>query len=178
MAFLFKSKKNQDRALHSREGPPGSQTSLQGASARVARNEKGSLERSTPTGSVNSVDNDGSMGSPDHGFGRQRGQSVDQQQQSSQSQPPLQQQPAQQSTGDLPVSSDFPLGQLRRRMFVMDAVELTLAYLVASKRTRGSIAALEPQCRPVSLVATKVNVHVVASEPFPAVWRRRQFRLV
>jgi hypothetical protein len=107
MAFLFKSKKNQDRALQSREGPPGSQTSLQGASARVARNDKGSLERSTPTGSVNSIDNDGSLGSPDQAFGRQRGQSVDQQQQA---QAPLQQ-PAQQQlpAGDLPVSSTSAL---------------------------------------------------------------------
>ncbi|KAB5559957.1 hypothetical protein GE09DRAFT_1172786 [Coniochaeta sp. 2T2.1] len=104
MAFLFKSKKNQekaDRALQSREGPP-SQSSLQSASARVARNDKGSLERSTPTGSVNSVDNDGSIGSPEQGFGRQRGQSVDRQVQSEQSQPPLQQ-IAQAPAGDLPL---------------------------------------------------------------------------
>jgi hypothetical protein len=105
MAFLFKSKKNQDRALQSRDGPPGSQTSLQSASARVARDDKSSLQRSTPTGSLNSIDNDGSMGSPDQGYARQRGQSVDQPQpmQMQQTQAPLQQ-TAQQPSADLPVS--------------------------------------------------------------------------
>ncbi|GAB1311644.1 Negative regulator of mitotic exit [Madurella fahalii] len=83
MAFLFKSKKNQDRALASRDGPG---SSMGGAAARV-RDEKGS--RSTPTGSLNSLDNDGSMGSPDQPYARQRGQSLDQQQQT----PPQMQQP-------------------------------------------------------------------------------------
>ncbi|KAM7205332.1 hypothetical protein V8F33_001163 [Rhypophila sp. PSN 637] len=87
MAFLFKSKKNQDRSLASRDGPPGSGPT---AASRI-RDEKGS--RSTPTGSLNSLDNDGSAGSPDQGYGRQRGQSLEQQQQT----PPqsqLQQQPS------------------------------------------------------------------------------------
>ncbi|KAL8290881.1 hypothetical protein RB598_006224 [Gaeumannomyces tritici] len=66
MSFLFKSKKNQDRSLSSRDGPPpSSQNPVQGAAARVARDEKSSLQRSTPTGSINSIDNDGSIGSPD-----------------------------------------------------------------------------------------------------------------
>jgi hypothetical protein len=110
MAFLFKSKKDKDRQLQSREGPPGSQSSLQGASGRLVRDEKGSLQRSTPTGSLNSVDNDGSMGSPDQqGFQRSRGQSVDQQPQAQQIQPAqLQQFPPQQlqqPSSDLPVST-------------------------------------------------------------------------
>ncbi|KAI0192780.1 hypothetical protein F4808DRAFT_364150 [Astrocystis sublimbata] len=58
MAFLFKSKKNQDRNLSSRDGPP---PAAQGQAARVARDEKHS--RSTPTGSLNSLDEVG--GSPD-----------------------------------------------------------------------------------------------------------------
>jgi len=95
MAFLFKSKKNQDRALTSRDGPPSSGSSMQSATARV-REEKSS--RATPTGSVNSIDNDGSMGSPDQAYARQRAQSVSQDQQS---QPPVQQQ---QQPSDLPVS--------------------------------------------------------------------------
>ncbi|KAK5663165.1 hypothetical protein OQA88_6582 [Cercophora sp. LCS_1] len=86
MAFLFKSKKNQDRALSSRDGPPSSGSSIQSAAARV-REEKAS--RSTPTGSLNSIDNEGSMGSPDQGYGRQRGQSLEQ---SQQGQAPAQQQ--------------------------------------------------------------------------------------
>jgi hypothetical protein len=107
MAFLFKSKKNQDRALASRDGTTGSgSSSLQSATARI-KEEKGS--RSTPTGSLNSLDNDGSMGSPDQANGRQRGQSLEPQQQSPpQLQQPLQQsqqqQAQQQQASDLPVS--------------------------------------------------------------------------
>lgn len=99
MAFLFKSKKNQDRALSSRDGPPSSQSSLQGAPARVARDEKSSHQRSTPTGSVNSID-EGSLGSPDQGpgYGRPRGQSTDQMSEKA---------AMQQQTSDLPVSLLF-----------------------------------------------------------------------
>lgn len=87
MAFLFKSKKNQDRALASREGNNGSQGSngsIQSAGARVPRDEKNtSGHRATPTGSVNSIDNDGSVGSPDQALGHgRRGGSLDQTQQS------------------------------------------------------------------------------------------------
>lgn len=87
MAFLFKSKKNQDRALASRDGPGAA---MGGAASRV-REEKGT--RSTPTGSLNSLDNDGSMGSPDQPYVRQRGQSLEQQQQT----------PPQGQPGELPV---------------------------------------------------------------------------
>ena len=85
MSFFFKAKKNQDRALASRDGaPPGSANSLQGApSARgSARDDKSSLQRSTPTGSLTSLDIEGSAGSPDQGYIR-RGPSVDQPQQAS-----------------------------------------------------------------------------------------------
>jgi hypothetical protein len=81
MAFFFKSKKQQqERGLASRDGVPGSSGSLQG---RAARDEKTSLQRSTPTGSLNSLQDDGSAGSPDQGYGR-RGPSVDQTPQSAQ----------------------------------------------------------------------------------------------
>jgi hypothetical protein len=96
MAFLFKSKKNQDRALTSRDGSG----SAMGAAARV-KEEKGS--RSTPTGSLNSLENDGSMGSPDQPYARQRGQSLDQQQQN-----PPQMQPPQGQPGEPPVRSSSP----------------------------------------------------------------------
>ncbi|KAK1750221.1 hypothetical protein QBC47DRAFT_122151 [Echria macrotheca] len=95
MAFLFKSKKNQDRALASRDGPPSSGSSMQSAAARV-REEKGS--RSTPTGSLNSIDNEGSVGSPDQNYARQRGQSLETQQQG----PPAQQPSQQSQPSDLP----------------------------------------------------------------------------
>lgn len=71
MAFLFKSKKHQERALAGgREGLNGSQGSMQSpdARARVVRDEKTSTHRSTPTGSLNSIDNDGSNPSPDQSF--------------------------------------------------------------------------------------------------------------
>ncbi|KAI1766289.1 hypothetical protein GGR53DRAFT_486909 [Hypoxylon sp. FL1150] len=61
MAFLFKSKKSQERNIQSRDGPPGSSPQFQGAAGRIAREEKNS--RSTPTGSVNSLDE--STPSPD-----------------------------------------------------------------------------------------------------------------
>ncbi|KAK2048686.1 kelch domain-containing protein [Colletotrichum somersetense] len=82
MAFLFKSKKNQDRALASRDGNSGggSQGSIQSQRDRIAREEKNGTQRSTPTGSLHSIDRDGSAGagSPDQGYGRQRGASLDQ----------------------------------------------------------------------------------------------------
>jgi len=93
MAFLFKSKKHQDRGLASRDGSQGPGQGM-GAAARV-RDEKGA--RSTPTGSLHSLDNDGSMGSPEQPYGRQRGQSLDQQPQSS----PQMQQPQQQQLQQL-----------------------------------------------------------------------------
>lgn len=75
MAFLFKSKKHQERALagsrEAREGSlNGSQGSMQSpdARARVARDDKGTPHRSTPTGSLNSIDNDAMNASPDNGF--------------------------------------------------------------------------------------------------------------
>lgn len=54
MAFLFKSKKNQDRALSSRDGNAPPPTAMAGVNARM-QNEK---HRATPTGSVNSLEND------------------------------------------------------------------------------------------------------------------------
>ncbi|TLD22307.1 hypothetical protein PspLS_07984 [Pyricularia sp. CBS 133598] len=71
MSFLFKSKKNQERSLSSRDGPPqSSNSSIQSNAARVAREEKSALQRSTPTGSMHSLENEGSVSSPDQGYGR------------------------------------------------------------------------------------------------------------
>ncbi|TDZ60639.1 Tip elongation aberrant protein 1 [Colletotrichum trifolii] len=128
MAFLFKSKKNQDRALANRDGNSGgggSQSSIQSASARIAREEKSSTQRSTPTGSLNSIDHDGSAGagSPDQPYGRQRGTSVDQVSSQSPSSdlplrngPPVSQQnvsPQQQQQMMNPNSSLYPWSQRR-----------------------------------------------------------------
>lgn len=69
----------------------GSQGSIQSASARVAE-KPASQHRATPTGSLNSIENDGSnTGSPDrvHAHGR-RGGSVDQTQAQTQTQTQMQ----------------------------------------------------------------------------------------
>lgn len=96
MAFLFKSKKNQDRNVSSRDGPPPN--AAQSPAARVARDEKHS--RSTPTGSLHSLDEAG--GSPDvEKYAARRAAQQDQ---------PQQMQPPQQ-TSDLPVGS-MCLGRL------------------------------------------------------------------
>lgn len=93
MAFLFKSKKNQqDRALQSRDGPPVSGGIS--AAARVGREEKSS--RSTPTGSLNSLDESGSPNQDLEKYAVRRAPEPAQQ-------PPLQ--------SDLPVS---PVGEQSR----------------------------------------------------------------
>ncbi|KAI1408582.1 hypothetical protein F5Y13DRAFT_204742 [Hypoxylon sp. FL1857] len=95
MAFLFKSKKNQDRNLQSREGPPGGSPQMQSAAGRIAREEKHS--RSTPTGSVNSFEE--STPSPDaEKYAARRGQEPSQQMQ----------QPQQQQVSDLPFRNTPP----------------------------------------------------------------------
>jgi len=118
MAFLFKSKKHQDRGLTSRDGSQGSGSTLGGATSRV-REEKGS--RSTPTGSLHSIDNDGSMGSPDQSYARQRGQSLDQQPQNPAQ---MQQQQQQQQAGEPPVRL-FPPNSIRNLLFQRRSEKLT-----------------------------------------------------
>ena len=54
MAFLFKSKKNADKAQATKEGVvAGSGSSLQGANGRMNQNEKGAVQQTTPGSSVN-----------------------------------------------------------------------------------------------------------------------------
>ena len=84
MAFLFKSK-NKEREK-GRDAVPGLSGSSQGRGP-LSKDEKTSLQRSTPTGSLNSLDAEGMSNSPES-YPR-RGASADQQ-------------PQQQS--DLPVS--------------------------------------------------------------------------
>lgn len=109
MAFLFKSKKSQDRPLGSRDATTGSQGSNQSR-----RGDKGSAHRSTPTGSLNSLDNEGTPTSPDRGHSR-RGGSIDQttqiQQISSSSQMAQQQ-----------GQSDLPVGRLSSLIGSLDAL--------------------------------------------------------
>lgn len=122
MAFLFKSKKNHDRGPGSRDGIPGSASSTQSATARV-RDEKGS--RSTPTGSLNSLDNDGSVGSPEQqNYGRPRGQTLEGQHQHQQQAPSQMQsrEPPQQPPNDLPVSHVCHLHMLNPRHIALRQV--------------------------------------------------------
>ena len=103
MAFLFKSKKQEREKARDRDASgQGSQGSIQGVRGNLTKDEKIALQRSTPTGSLNSLDTDGHSGSPDQAHPR-RGPNSDQQ-------PPqqqvLQQQPPQQQ-------SDLPVGALR-----------------------------------------------------------------
>ena len=55
MAFLFKSKKNAEKAQASKDGNgvAGSVSSLQGPNGRITQNEKGAILNSTPGSSVN-----------------------------------------------------------------------------------------------------------------------------
>ena len=166
MSFLFKSKKSQDRALASRDGNTGSQGSVHSASGRGPRDEKGA--RSTPTGSLNSLENDGMPGSPDRGHGR-RGGSIDQTQQA-QSQTQLQQPQAQ---SDLPVSDrNSSRAHLGRRLH---QAELANHRILVAQWTS---AAEHEQRLPLPLVSAKTHIYIITSEPVPAIWRRRQLTIV
>lgn len=84
MAFLFKSKKNADRAQVAKDGQngvAGSVSSLQSANGRGKENEKGAIQdRDTPSSSVNnsitSLNGVGGMPSPEQANGR-RGPSTE-----------------------------------------------------------------------------------------------------
>ncbi|KAI1077010.1 hypothetical protein F5B20DRAFT_302405 [Whalleya microplaca] len=97
MAFLFKSKKHQDRNIQTRDVPPGSGPPVQGAAGRIAREEKNS--RSTPTGSINSLD-EGSPSPDTEKHAARRGQDPLQQTQQAQPQPT--------PTSDLPLRNGPP----------------------------------------------------------------------
>ncbi|KAI1125619.1 hypothetical protein F5Y10DRAFT_267937 [Nemania abortiva] len=89
MAFLFKSKKNADRNISSRDGPPGG---IQSPAGRIARDDR-QHARNTPTGSLHSLDESGG-GSPDaEKYAVRR---------AAQQEQPQQMQQPQQQTSDLP----------------------------------------------------------------------------
>ena len=86
MAFLFKSKKNADKAQAAKDGGAGSVSSLQSSTGRIAQNEKGPVQQTTPGSSVNNSMNSlqgggGATPSPEQLNGR-RGPSADQAQDS------------------------------------------------------------------------------------------------
>ncbi|KAI0152990.1 hypothetical protein GGR57DRAFT_503123 [Xylariaceae sp. FL1272] len=99
MAFLFKSKKNQDRNTSSRDGPrdgPPVSGGMQSPAGRITRDEKHGA-RSTPTGSLNSFDDGGSPNDVERYAVRRAAQ-----------QEQAQQPPAQQSQSDLPFRNNPP----------------------------------------------------------------------
>lgn len=53
MAFLFKSKKNADKAQAAKDGGIGSVSSLQSSNGRILQSEKGPVQQTTPGSSVN-----------------------------------------------------------------------------------------------------------------------------
>ena len=147
MAFLFKSKKSQDRALSSRDG--NSSSHVTSASVRLARDEKNVAQRATPTGSLNSMDELGN-GSPDQ---IRRGGSLDQMQSS-----------------DLPVSR---LGQAEDApSLVMQPYMLSDSYLILVASQRATF--IKPKCFTLPLVATAANVHAIQPHSVPKIWRCRQ----
>ncbi|KAH9884899.1 hypothetical protein F4778DRAFT_524125 [Xylariomycetidae sp. FL2044] len=123
MAFLFKSKKNQDkdRNLPSREGPPTSASSFQSIPGRVARDEKNAGSRATPTGSMNSVD-EGSPGPDSDRYAlARRG-----------TEPPQQQQQQQQQVSDLPFRNTQQQTAVNPNLYPWSQRRLTLTANVPS----------------------------------------------
>lgn len=147
MAFLFKSKKSQDRALSSRDGNSGSQGSIQSASSRIARDEKNAAQRATPTGSLNSVDEVGT-GSPEQA---RRGGSLEQVQPS-----------------DLAVSHAKTLYLL---YCIKGGNRVNGRFLLTASK---STADGKSQCLSIPLVAKAANIYSEYSNSFSPIWRRRQ----
>lgn len=83
MAFLFKSKKNQEKGAATKgekdNSISGSQGSLQGANGRGSKDEKDGSQTPTPTSSVNNSINSfhGNAPSPDLKGSRRRGESLE-----------------------------------------------------------------------------------------------------
>lgn len=156
MAFLFKSKKNQDRALSSRDGNAPPPTAMSGANARMQRDEK---HRATPTGSMHSIENDG-VASPDRQVNSahsRRGGSVDNNSNSALANPAT----------DVVVSILVPCDHM--------AIPLTARFpSAASQRSSG----FQPKRLIIPLVATPIDIHLRTSQPVSTIWRGCQFRLL
>ncbi|KAI2639372.1 hypothetical protein GGS21DRAFT_538111 [Xylaria nigripes] len=123
MAFFFKSKKNLDRNITSRDGPPPppppGPAGIQSPAGRIVRDERHA--RTTPTGSLNSLDESG--GSPDaERFAPRR---AAQQEQSQQMQ-------SQQQMSDLAVRNAHPPQNPNASLYPWSQRRLTLTSNVAS----------------------------------------------
>lgn len=165
MAFLFKSKKHQERALAGgRDGPNSSQGSVQSpdARSRVVREEKGPTHRSTPTGSLNSIDNDASNASPDQGFNPgppRRAQTGD---------PPAQAPPdtQQQVSGD----DTLPGGRERPAAASQNLFAKANSCAIVSQRSLPT----KPELLVIPMVATEAQLHLVTPRPLSPLWRSCQ----
>lgn len=166
MAFLFKSKKQQQEREKARErdrdAGPGSSGSSQAARGNVAKDDKSSLPRSTPTGSLHSIEADVQhSGSPDIHHTR-RGPGSDPQ--------PPQQQPVQQpptaQQSDLPVSDAGVPPHC--------SIYLTVVVSIVSK----CASRVQPERLPLPVVPAPAPLYLVASESVPSLWRRSQLSRV
>ena len=154
MAFLFKSKKNADKAQGATKdgsnGVAGSQSSFQ------RMNEKGAVQQSsTPTSSVNNSMNSLQGGtatpSPDQLNGR-RGPSTEQ-------------------TSDLPVSVPLPKGLVARCACYVLLQILTAIVTEWCCACCSTIDECKPKCLPLPLVSTAINIHDLSSESVSSIWR-------
>lgn len=172
MAFLFKSKKHQERATAGgRDGSIGSQGSIQSpdARARVVRDEKANVHRATPTGSLNSLDNDGSNASPDQTFAPgslRRAQTGD---------------PTPQTANDMQPQVSNPWDE-------RFTVELCCAPCHCCTTSLNQPLLLTTPCYTdahrscpnksqlfaISLVATQIKLHIPSSRALPSLWRCRE----
>lgn len=175
MAFLFKSKKNQDRALGGRD-PNGSQGSVHSpdARARVKTDEKASIQRSTPTGSLNSLDNEGRNASPDQqAFGPpRRAQTGD---------PPATQ-PAVTDVQQVSIEIWIGLGAAFCTA-VDDATSRLLTCIIHHLASQWRPRCCSSRCRQldfllVPVVSAETVIHNIASESVSSLWRRRECRLI
>lgn len=176
MAFLFKSKKHQEKALSggrdAREGSlNGSQGSMQSpdARARVAREEK--THRSTPTGSLNSIDNDAVNASPDNGFSPsgpiRRAQTGDVVPQSGDIQPQvslLQSASKTASLSNSPFYSSCGIIVFPPSLLINTPLHIDSQRPCARPPNKSQLLALP-------LVTTKDQLHISTSRPISAVWR-------
>ncbi len=159
MAFLFKSKKNADKAQAAKDGSTGvagSQSSFQSSNGRM--NEKGAVQQSsTPSSSVNNSMNSlqGGTATPSPEQVNRRG-------------------PSSEQTSDLPVSEISPDLICATPHLDMCCTMLTA---IATERffSYSPIDECKSQCLTISLVSTAVNIHDLSSKSFSSIWRCCQF---
>lgn len=130
------------------------------ARSRVVREEKGPTHRSTPTGSLNSIDNDANNASPDQGFNPgppRRAQTGD---------PPAQAPPDTQQQ----VSTDGPQVAASRiaATFAL-CVQANLSSIVSQRSL-----STKPEFVAIPVVAAEAQLHLVPPRALSPLWRSCQ----